>query len=390
MGSIYTQAIHAGEEVDPVTGAFPAPIYQSTAYRFSSAEEGAQLISGEKEGYVYTRWGNPTVAALERKMAALEGGEAAIATASGMAAIASTLLTIARPGDHIVSADSLYGGTYGLFSHHLPAWGIEFTFIDAAQPANIAEAIRENTVAIYLETPGNPNLRLNDIIHAAEIAHQHGALTIVDNTFATPYCQRPLALGADIVIHSATKYLGGHGDTTAGLVVGPAEFVEGARLTTLRYFGPILNPFEAWLVRRGMQTLALRMERHCANALEVARFLEEQSQVERLFYPGLPSHPHHQLAKRQMEAFGGMVAFEVKGGLEAGRRLMDRVRLCTLAANLGDVRTLITHPASMSHAQLTPQEREAQGISEGLIRLSVGLEEVQDIIDDLKQALVAT
>ncbi len=389
MRSIYTQAVHAGEEPDPATGAFPTPIFQAAAYRFSSAEEAAQLISGEKEGYVYTRWGNPTVAALERKMAALEGGEAALATGSGMAAIFAILLTLASPGQHIVASDSLYGGTYRLLSQDLPALGIGVTLVDATEPANIEKAMSERTVALFLETPGNPNLRLADIALAAEIGHRQGAVTLVDNTFATPYCQRPLALGADFVIHSATKYLGGHGDATAGLVVGPKETIERARVTILRDFGAILNPFDAWLVLRGMQTLPLRMERHCTNALKVAHFLEGHPKVARVFYPGLSSHPQYQLAKKQMTDFGGVVAFEVAGGLRAGQKLMNSVRLCTLAANLGDVRTLITHPASMTHTQLTPEERLAQGITEGLIRLSVGIEDPDDIIEDLKRALEA-
>jgi len=389
MRSIYTQAVHAGEEPDPATGAFPTPIFQAAAYRFSSAEEAAQIIAGEKEGYVYTRWSNPTVAALERKIAALEGGEAALAAGSGMAAIAAILLTVASPGQHIVACDSLYGGTYRLLSQDLPALGIEVTLVDATEPVNIERAMGERTVALFLETPSNPNLRLADIALGAEIAHRQGAATLVDSTFATPYCQLPLALGADFVIHSATKYLGGHGDATAGLVVGSEETIERVRVTILRHFGGILNPFDAWLVLRGMQTLPLRMERHCTNALQAARFLEGHPQVVRVFYPGLPSHPQYQLAKKQMTDFGGVVAFEVAGGLRAGQQLMDSVRLCTLAANLGDVRTLITHPASMTHAQLTPEKRLTQGITEGLIRLSVGIEEPEDIIEDLKRALEA-
>jgi methionine-gamma-lyase len=389
MRSIYTQAVHAGEEPDPATGAFPTPIFQAAAYRFSSAEEAAQIIAGEKEGYVYTRWGNPTVAALERKIATLERGEAALATGSGMAAISAILLTLASPGQHIVASDSLYGGTSRLLSQDLPALGIRVTLVDATEPVNIGRAMSERTVALFLETPGNPNLRLADIALAAEIAHRQGAVTLVDSTFATPYCQRPLALGADFVIHSATKYLGGHGDATAGLVVGSKETIERARVTILRDFGAILNPFDAWLVLRGMQTLPLRMERHCTNALKVAHFLEGHPKVARVFYPGLPSHPQYQLAKKQMTNFGGVVAFEVAGGLRAGQKLMNGMRLCTLAANLGDVRTLITHPASMTHTQLTPEERLAQGITEGLIRLSVGIEDPDDIIEDLKRGLEA-
>lgn len=389
MTGINTKAIHAGEEPDPTTGALSTPIYQTNAYLFPTPEEGARRIAAEGEGWVYTRWGNPTVAALEQKIAILEGGEAALAAASGMGAISTALLTLAAAGDHIVAPHTVYGGTHHLLAAELPRLGIETSFVDATDSENVQEAVRKNTKVLYIETPGNPNLDIVDLAAMVEIAKEHGLKTIADNTFATPVVQRPLEMGVDLVVHSATKYLGGHGDAVAGVMVGSRDFVKKARSTVLRHFGAPLGPFEAWLILRGMQTLPLRVERHSANALAVAQFLEGHPKVERVFYPGLPSHPQHALAKRQMRAFGGMVSFEVKGGMKAGEELMRRVRLCTLAVSLGDVRTLISHPASMTHAPniVSPEERRAAGISDGLIRLSVGLEDPSDIIADLDQAL---
>ncbi|MBI2845462.1 MAG: PLP-dependent transferase [Chloroflexi bacterium] len=390
MQGIYTKAVHAGEEPDPTSGALSTPIYQTNAYLFPTPEEGARRIAAEGEGWVYTRWGNPTVAALERKIATLEGGEAALAASSGMGAISTALLTLAAGGDHIVAPHTVYGGTHHLMASELPKMGIETTFVDATDPENVEEAVRENTRILYIETPGNPNLDIVDIAAMVEIAKEHGLHTVADNTFATPILQNPLALGVDVVVHSATKYLGGHGDAVAGVIVGSEDFIKKARSTVLRHFGASLGPFEAWLILRGMQTLPLRVERHSTNALAVAQFLEGHPKVERVFYPGLPSHPQHALAKRQMRSFGGMLSFEVRSGIKAGEEVMRRVRLCTLAVSLGDVRTLISHPASMTHApNIVPrEERRAAGIGDGLIRLSVGLEDPSDIIADLDQALL--
>lgn len=306
-----------------------------------------------------------------------------------MAAIATALFSATKTGDHIVAPRALYGGTHHLFSEELPHLGFKISMVDARDPEEIAEAIRDDTKVIYIETPGNPLLELTDIPAVVEIARRRGLVTIADNTFATPFCQRPLELGVDLVVHSATKYLGGHGDTIAGIIVGPQESIQRARETTLRYLGSVLGPFDAWLILRGMHTLPLRMERHCANALALARFLESLPKVERVYYPGLPSHPQHDLARRQMSAYGGMISFEVRGGVEAGARLLDGVRLCTLTASLGDVRTLISHPASMTHAaNIVPRgQRLAAGIGDGLIRLSVGLEDPNDLIEDLERAL---
>ena len=381
-----TKAVRAGEQPDPTTGAVVPPIYQTNTYFFRSAEEGAAIFAGEREGFVYARYGNPTQATLERRTAALEGGEAALATASGMAAVTTAIFAIAKKGDHIVSADSLYSGTYDFFSNKLPSLGIEVTLVDATDPSAFQKALRENTVAIYMETPGNPTLAVTDIAAVVEIAKSAGVMTLIDNTFATPYNQRPLELGVDVVIHSATKYLGGHGDTMAGVIVGSKEFIE-RNSKLLRVLGGVISPFNAWLILRGIPTLPLRMERHNSNALEVAHFLENHPKVERVIYPGLPSHPQYEVARKQMKGFGGMVCFEVKGGLEAGRRLMNSVKLCTLAVSLGDNRSLICHPASMTHASMSPEGRLAVGISDGLIRFSVGTEDIQDIIRDLSQAL---
>lgn len=382
-----TRAVHAGEHPDPTTGAVVPPVHLSTTFAFPSAEAGAALFAGERPGYIYTRLGNPTVAVLEAKVADLEGGEAALATASGMAAIATVLLTLLGDGGHVVCTDALYSATYDLLARRLPAFGIRTTFVDATDPAAFARAITPETRLLYVETPGNPTLTLTDIAAVATVARQHGLPLVVDNTFATPYLQQPLALGADIVVHSATKYLGGHGDAVAGVIVGRRAFIAACREATLADFGGALSPLTAYLVLRGLPTLALRMERHCANAQRVAAYLSQHPKVAWVRYPGLPSHPQHALARRQMRGFGGMVCFELAGGLAAGRALLNAVRLCTLAVSLGDVRTLITHPASTTHHQVPAERRRAMGITDGLVRLSVGIEDPDDIVADLEQAL---
>lgn len=382
-----TRAIHAGERPDPATGALAPTLTMSTTFVFPTAEEGAAVFAGEKEGYAYTRFGNPTVAILERKVADLEGAEAGLATASGMAAVAAATLPFLHAGDHIVACDGVYGGTYDLFAHRYKALGIVTTFVDGADPQAFERALRENTRLIYIETPGNPTLKLIDIAAVTRIARRAGVITVADNTFATPVFQRPLELGVDVVLHSATKYLCGHGDAIAGAVVGSAEFIRRANKEILRPFGGAISPFNAWLVVRGMHTLTLRVERQADNALAVARFLAGHPRVEWVSYPGLASHPQHQIALRQMRGFGSMVCFEVKGGLGAGQRLMNRVKLCSLAVSLGDVKTLIIHPASTTHRVVEREQRLAVGITDGLVRLSVGAEDVEDIIADLDQAL---
>ncbi len=385
--SFATLCVHGSGGADPHTGALNTPIYQSSTFAFKSAKDGAQVFAGEKEGYIYTRLGNPTVAAFEREMAFLEGGEAALATASGMAATATVVFTLMRSGESIVASDTLYGGTHELFHHTLPKVDIEVRDVDATDPAKIEEAIDDTTRIIFVETPSNPTLKIVDIAAAAKIAHKHGVQLVVDNTFATSYYQRPLEFGADIVVHSATKYIGGHGDTIGGVIIGPKEFIQKARMETVRDLGGCISPFNAWLLLRGLKTLPVRMERHSFNAMRIAQYLSFHPKVAKVNYPGLRIHPQHELAARQMTGFGGMISFELKGGRRAGEILMNSVKLMTLAVSLGDVDTLIEHPASMTHSGYSKEELEKVGITEGLVRLSVGIEDVNDLINDLSQAL---
>jgi methionine-gamma-lyase len=385
---IHTTAIHAGESPDPSTGALVPPLHLATTYHLGTAEDSAAIFAGEKEAFVYTRWGNPTVAAFERKAAALERAEAALATASGMAAIASAILTIVKAGDHIVSATAIYPSTYHLMVTQLASLGIDTTFVDGTDPANVERAIRPSTKLVYLESPGNPLLMLCDLGAIGAIARRAGIATICDNTFASPINQRPLDLGIDTVVHSATKYFCGHGDAVGGLVAGRTDFIHRCLTEPVRYYGGIMAPFTAYLMLRGTMTLPLRMERHNANALRLAAWLEQHPAVAHVSYPGLPSHPQHDLARRQMTGgFGGMVCFDLKGGVEAGRRLMNAVRVCSLAVSLGDARSLITHPASTTHSVVTREARLAQGVTDGQVRLSVGLEDVEDLMEDLDGGL---
>lgn len=383
-----TKIVHAGQQPDPLTGALSTPIYQTSTFVFDSAEQGAARFALEEEGYIYSRLGNPTNAALEEKMRVLENGEAALVTSSGIAAISTTILTMCGQGDHIVASDTLYGCTYALLSHTLPKFGIEVTFVRADNPENIKAAMKPNTKMVYVETPANPTLAMIDLEAAAKVAHDGGAMLVVDNTFMSPYCQRPLELGADIVVHSVTKYINGHGDVIGGVIVGPADFLVTARLVGVKDItGGVMSPFNAWLTLRGLKTLHVRMERHCSNAMKVAKYLETNPNITSVFYPGLPSHPQHELAKKQMSGFGGMISFEIKGGIEAGRKVMNSVELCLLAVSLGDTETLIQHPASMTHSPIPAEERLKAGITDGLIRISVGLETAEDIIADLEQAI---
>jgi methionine-gamma-lyase len=383
-----TLAVHAGEGGDPHTGALDTPIHMASVFVPGGVQEHADVIAGQREGWLYTRWGNPTNHSLETRMAALEGGEAALAAASGMGAISTAILTaVDRAGEHVVAARTTYSSTHHLLSEVLPRFGVEATFVDAHVPGQVEAALRDNTRLIYIETPCNPTMQVTDIAEVAALGRARGITTMIDNTFATPALQRPLDLGLDVSVHSATKYLGGHGDTVAGILVGSRDFIHKASVHVMRHFGGILSPFAAWLVRRGLKTLPLRMERHASNAMAIARFLESRPEVARVHYPGLESHPGHEVAKRQMKAFGAMLAFELEGGLEAGRRMLDRVKLCTQAVSLGDVKTLITHPPTTSHHLIPPAERQAMGIADGLVRLSVGIEAEADLMADLEQAL---
>ncbi|NOH15149.1 methionine gamma-lyase [Clostridium cochlearium] len=384
-----TKAIHGGHKKDEQYGSLATPIFQTSTFIFDSAEQGGKRFAGQEEGYIYSRLGNPTVAEAEDKIALLEGGEAAVAAASGMGAISSALWTALKAGDHVVASDTLYGCTFALLNHGLPKFGVEVTFVDIANLEEVKKAMKPNTRVVYLETPANPTLKVTDIEAVAKIAHEvKDCMVFVDNTFNTPYIQRPLEHGADVVVHSATKYLNGHGDVVAGFAIGSKEFIGDIKVSGLKDMtGAVLSPINAFLIIRGMKTLEIRMNKHCENAMKVAEFLESHPAVEKVYYPGLKSFEYHELAKKQMDLPGAMISFEVKGGVEEGRTIMNNVKLASLAVSLGDTETLIQHPASMTHSPYTKEEREAAGISDGLVRLSVGLETAGDIIADLKQAL---
>ena len=383
-----TRAIHHAYDVYAGEGALNPPVYLSATYAFPTTADGSARFAGEQPGYVYSRVGNPTTALLEARLANLEGGEAAVVTASGQGATTSLLWTLLSAGDEVIADRTLYGCTFAYLNHGLARFGVKVTHVDLTDPANLEQAIGPATKLVFFETPANPNMRLVDIAAVAAIARRHGALTVVDNTYCTPYLQRPLALGADFVVHSATKYLGGHGDLLAGAIVGPAEILQQVRFHGLKDMtGAVLSAQDAFLVLRGLKTLALRMERHSASAQRVAEFLAAQPQVDVVHYPGLADFPQHALARRQMARFGGMVAFELKGGIEAGRRFMDALGLFTRAVSLGDAESLAQHPASMTHAVYSLEERAHHFIAEGLVRLSVGLEDSDDLVADLAQAL---
>ena len=383
-----TRAIHLGYDPMDHDGALTPPLHLTSTFAFETAEAGGEIFSGEREGHVYSRISNPTLDLLERRIASLEGAEAGLALASGMGAITSVLWTLLSPGDEVIVDKTLYGCTFAFMHHGLRKFGITITHVDLTDPANLSAAMSDRTRVVYFETPANPNMRLVDIEAIAIIAHAGNAVVVVDNTYATPYLTRPIALGADLVVHSATKYLGGHGDLVAGVVVGRAEVISEIRLVGMKDMtGSVMAPFNAMLLLRGLKTLALRMERHCASARIVAEWLQGHPQVAAVHYPGLESFGQHALAKRQMALPGAMIAFELKGGLEDGRRMMNGLRLIARAVSLGDAETLIQHPASMTHSTYTPEERAEHGISDGLIRLSVGLEDVSDILDDLDGAL---
>ncbi|MCZ8111796.1 MAG: O-acetylhomoserine aminocarboxypropyltransferase/cysteine synthase family protein [Betaproteobacteria bacterium] len=415
-----TLAIHAGQVPDRETGARALPIYQTTSFVFDSADHAAALFNLQTFGNVYSRLSNPTVAALEERVAALEGGRAAVACASGMAAEALALMTLLQAGDHVVAAGALYGGSVTMLSVNLAKFGIETSFVDATRPEAWAAAVRPNTRAFFAETLGNPSLVVLDIAAVAGVAHAHGVPLIVDNTVPSPALCNPIAFGADIVVHSATKYLGGHGTTLAGVVVesgrfpwdngkfpgmtepspgyhgvkffetfGDFGFSMRCRMETLRVYGAALSPMSAWQVLQGVETLPLRMERHSANALAVATFLQADPRVSFVNYPGLPGHPQHALLQRQMKAASGLLAFGVKGGAEAGVRFIEAAQFMSHLVNIGDTRTLVSHPASTTHRQLGPEQQLAAGVTPEMVRLSVGLEHIDDILWDIDQALAA-
>lgn len=383
---IESKIVHGGQHADKETGAHAPPIYQTSTFVFRDADHGARLFKREEEGYVYTRFSNPTTDMLAKKCALLESAEAGLIFSSGQAATFHTIVTLASAGDHIISDNVVYGGTLGLLKNVFPRFGIAVSMVDATNTDELKKAMKENTRVVFLETPANPTLKITDIAQCAQLAHEHAIPLCVDNTFATPYLQRPIELGADIVVHSATKYLGGHGDIIGGVVVGKKEFIH-SMWTYAKDIGASISPFNAWLVLRGLKTLGVRLDKACTNATKIAEYLVNHEKIDRVYYPGLRTHVGYEIARKQMSKFGAMVGFDVKGGKEAGRSIMNSVRLCTLAVSLGDVDTLIEHPASMTHSGYSDEELKESGINPGFIRLSVGIEHVDDIIQDLDQAL---
>ncbi|MBM5460202.1 methionine gamma-lyase [Pseudomonas sp. P66] len=385
-----TRAIHHGYDPLAHQGSLVPPVYHTATFAFPTVEYGAACFAGEQGGHFYTRISNPTLALLEERMASLEGAEAGLALASGMGAITATLWTLLRPGDEVLVGRTLYGCTFAFLHHGIGEFGVKVRHVDMTDLQAVEAAISAQTKVIYFETPANPNMQMADIAAVAQLAHQRDITVVVDNTYCTPYLQRPLELGADLVVHSATKYLSGHGDITAGLVVGRKALVDRVRLEGLKDMtGAVMSPQDAALLMRGMKTLTLRMERHCSNAQAVAQYLQAHCAVELINYPGLPNFAQYELAKRQMRLPGGMIAFELKGGIDAGRRFMNALQLFSRAVSLGDAESLAQHPASMTHSSYTAQERAQYGISEGLVRLSVGLEDIDDLLADIEQALKA-
>ena len=383
---INSKLIHAGQKEDP-TGAVTVPIYQTSTFAFRNAEHGAALFAGSGDGYIYTRLGNPTIGALEDSVAELENGYGGIATSSGMAAINTVYLALLEAGTHMVSTASVYGPSRGLMENHFSRFGVESSYVNTSNLEEVRAALRSNTRLVYVETPSNPTMLVSDIAAISDMAHDHGCLVAVDNTFASPYLQQPLDLGADVVLHSVTKFINGHADVVGGILVAKEIDVYKRLRAAMIASGCNMDPHQAFLVLRGLKTLGVRMERAQRSALQIARWLEQQPEVRCVNYVGLESHPQHELAKRQMNGFGAMISFELKGGLKAGRYLMDNVHVATLAVSLGGVETLIEHPASMTHASMKPEDRRAAGFSDGLVRYSVGIEDVGDLIADLRQAL---
>ncbi|OHT16919.1 Chain A, Methionine Gamma-Lyase [Tritrichomonas foetus] len=388
MLSIETQVIHANPQKDQF-GAVVPPVYQTSTFVFDSAEQGGRRFAGEESGYIYTRLGNPTTCNLEGKLAQLEGCESAACTSSGMGAIASTVLTVLKTGDHLISDDTLYGCTHSLFEHQLRKFGIEVDFIDTSIPGNVKKHLKPNTRVVYFETPANPTMKIVDIQQVSTEAHsQENVLVIVDNTFSSPIITRPVEFGADIVVHSMTKYINGHTDVVGGVICGKSKIINQIKMEGIKDItGSVLSPHDAFLVIRGLMTLDLRVKKASENAMKMAEFLENHPAIDHVYYPGLESHKGYEIAKKQMTSFGSMITFELKGGIEAGKKLLNNLKLMVLAVSLGGCETLIQHPASMTHACVPKDEREAAGITDGMIRLSVGIESPDDLIADIKQAL---
>ncbi|WP_051575346.1 trans-sulfuration enzyme family protein [Sporolactobacillus terrae] len=383
-----TDVLHAEQRRDVAFGSHVSPLYQTSTFVLHDFDEAVHLNQNIDQGFVYSRFGNPTVDEFERKIAYLEHAEAALGLASGLGAISTAVMSVIKGGDHIIFGDVIYGCTFALFTKVLPDFHVDYTIVDTTDPEAIAAAIRPNTKLVYVETPANPTLKISDIQAIADLVHQHeGIRLIVDSTFASPYLQNPLDLGADLVVHSATKYLCGHGTVTAGVVAGSKALIDQARMPYLQCFGAVLDPFAAWQIMQGMKTLGVRMERHCENAMKVANFLEGHPMIDHVYYPGLPSHPSHETAKKQMRGFGGMMSADIKGGIDAVRKVMNATKVFSLATSLGNVDSLIQHSPSMSHFDMTPEERHRVSIYDGQVRLSVGIEDADDLIHDLDQAL---
>lgn len=386
---IETQAIHSGRINDEQFGSLATPLYQTSTFIFDNAEQGAQRFAGETEGYIYTRLGNPTTRQLEMRIAAMEGMEDGAATATGMAAVSAALLANLSAGDHIISSKAVYGCTFALISHMLTKFGIEVSFVDMAEPKNIIDEIKANTKVVFLETPINPNLEVLDLAEILAITKEHKLISVVDNTFMTPVLQQPAKYGADIIVHSATKYLNGHGDVVAGIICGTSEMINHIKLTALKDIGATISPHDAWLILRGLKTLPIRIERHCQNAQLIAEYLESHPNVAKVYYPGLASHAGHKYIGDQMKAAGGVIAFELHTDIKGGADFINRMKLFSIAVSLGDAESLIQHPASMTHSPYSDEERRSAGISDSLIRISAGLENVTDLIEDLQQSLDA-
>lgn len=386
MTGFSTNAVHAGEQKDLATGAVVTPIYETTIFAFSDTQNLIDVVSEKREGYIYSRYGNPTVRALEKKVAKLEAGCDSTVFSSGMAALMTTFCTLMSHGDHIVSARDIYGGTFGLLTKILPRLGIDTSLVETTDIQEMTVALKENTKVIFVEIPTNPVLKIPDLLGIINLAKKANVKVIVDSTFATPYNLRPLDWGVDVVIHSATKYLGGHDDVIAGVACSSDEDIQVQLKEMRRYFGGNLDPIPAWLVLRGLKTLGLRMQKHNANGMDVSRFLENHPQVKRVYYPGLQSHPQYLLAKKQMSGFGGVVSFEVDGSFEKTKKFVEGLELCTFAISLGGTETLVSQPVTSSHYFVNEHERKKTGITNQLVRLSLGIEDSSDIIDDLKQA----
>lgn len=381
-----TKCVHSGVG-DYEFGSVVPPIYQTSTFKFKSAQHGAALFAGEEKGYIYTRMLNPTVEALENSIAELEGGYKGLGCASGMAAVHTVFGSLTQAGDHVVCSSAVYGPTTTLLNTIMKKYGVETTFVDTSNIELVRTAIKPNTKVVYVETPGNPTLAISDLEEISKIAHANNAIMVVDNTFMSPALQRPIEFGADIALHSLTKFLNGHADVVGGIIVVKDEETYKHFRKSLNQFGGVIDPFNSFLVHRGIKTLSLRMQKHCENAMVVAEYLEKHPMIKKVFYPGLKSHPQYELAKKQQSGSGGMISFELEGGFEAGQVLMNSVKLCQLAVSLGGVESLIQHPASMTHFSMGKEARMAAEISEGLVRFSVGIENVNDIIKDIEQAL---